>query len=544
MRRIAGIFSVLFGFFVLILAGCSGSKISEGTAGTPAEKEMVQVQSLEVVNAGNEEDLVYLDVTGAEASSFDETPDWAPEPDPMAPVDGDMLTRWSSNYHEGEQWIYFDLGKERVISNAIIRWERAHARDYKIQGSNDAKNWQDLYHEKNGQGGNMEADFPPVKARYIRILGLERANEDWGISIWEAEIYGPRSANPGAEVTKEQYLNKGENEDDKEAAKTLISKLAAKAVPVSENSFQKVVVYTSWMAEELAMPVSDLTLAYLKELGVDSVAIMVPAYQEDLDSKEIFTNDKEGGDTPTMESLEHAIQTCHSLGMRVMLKPHVDPRTNEARINIMASEEWFNSYEEFILKYARLAQEQNVEIFSIGTELEATTFETWAGRWNQVIDKVKEVYKGYLTYSANWTEYKEVPFWDKIDFIGIDAYFPLTEDNEPTLDDLKSAWGARADEIEKWMEEKGLTAKGVVLTEIGYPSADGANRQPWVAVTNIEDQQEQADCLEATFDVLTKRPWFKGYYIWQFFPQDRWSPLGFTVKGKKSEEVLRNWLKK
>ena len=59
----------------------------------------------------------------------------------------------------------------------------------------------------------------------------------------------------------------------------------------------------------------------------------------------------------------------------------------------------------------------------------------------------------------------------------------------------------------------------------------------------IEDQKEQADCLEAMFSVLTKRPWFKGYYIWQYFPQDRWSPLGFTVKGKESEEVIKKWLK-
>jgi len=45
------------------------------------------------------------------------------------------------------------------------------------------------------------------------------------------------------------------------------------------------------------------------------------------------------------------------------------------------------------------------------------------------------------------------------------------------------------------------------------------------------------------FTVLSKRPWFKGYYIWQYFPQERWSPLGFTVKGKKAEEVIKNWLK-
>ena len=113
--------------------------------------------------------------------------------------------------------------------------------------------------------------------------------------------------------------------------------------------------------------------------------------------------------------------------------------------------------------------------------------------------------------------------------------------NEASLQDLIDSWEGIADEIEEWRQEKGLTDKGVVLTEIGYPSADGANRQPWVAISETEDQQEQADCLEAVFTVLHKRSWFKGYYVWQYFPQERWSPLGFTVDGKRAEEVIRKW---
>jgi len=157
---------------------------------------------------------------------------------------------------------------------------------------------------------------------------------------------------------------------------------------------------------------------------------------------------------------------------------------------------------------------------------------------------VKENYSGILTYSANWTEYQEVPFWDKMDFIGIDAYFPLTGTNNPSSEELKAAWTREADKIEAWLNEKKLTGKGVIFTEVGYPSADGASRQPWVAITDITDEDEQANCLAAMFETLTLRPWFKGYYIWQYFPQDRWSPLGFTVKGKKAEEVIVEWMKR
>ena len=527
MRKV----SILFVFLLsigIVISGC-GKKEGASSAGT--------------VEVAEGEELMYLPIKAAEASSFDQTPDWAPEPNPMAPADGDMLTRWSSDYAEGEQWIYFDLGQESVVSDMIVRWERAHATDYKILVSNNAETWKEVAHVTGSTGGAVESAFSPVKARYVKVLGIKRVNDSWGISIWEVEIYGPGSHNPQATVTKKAYLSKGEDEAKKKEAEELVNKNSAKVISLSEKPFQKGIVYTSWMGDELAHPASDFTLVHVKQIGFDTVSIMVPAYQDDLDSVKIFTNDTTDGDTPTIEALTHAVKTCHKLGLRVMIKPHVDPRTDEARINIRPSEKWFDSFEEFTLRYARFAQEVGAELFSVGTELEATTFEAWTHRWNQVIEKVREVYKGTLTYSANWTEYKEVPFWDKVDLIGIDAYFPLTDKDNPTLEELKAGWEKVAAEIDQWLTQKNLTEKGVILTEIGYPSAQGANRQPWVAISNIEDQQAQADCLEATFSVLSTRPWYKGYYIWQYFPQERWSPLGFTVKDKKAEEVIKKWLK-
>lgn len=518
---------------VVLTSGCA-KKEPQGSLQVKEEKRLEKIDTSGHVG--------YLPVVGAEASSFDITPDWAPEPNPMAPVDGDMLTRWSSNYSEGEQWIYFDLGKNSVVSDVIIRWERAYAASYKILVSKDAEIWQEVYHVKNAEGGTIETMFPPLECRYIKILGLEKANADWGISMWEVEIYGPVSQNEQALITKEEYLARGGEEMKKKKAESLILEKTSSLIPVYQKSFQKGVVYTSWMADELALPASDITLAYLKEIGFDTVAIMVPAYQETLDSEEIFTNDVPGGDTPTIESLAHAVETCHKLGLRVHIKPHLDPRTDEARVNIRPSEKWFENYEKFILKYADFSQKNKVEIFSIGTELEATTFEAWAHRWDRIINGVRAIYSGVITYSANWTEYKEVPFWDKLDFVGIDAYFPLTGRKDPLLPDLIAAWESQANDMENWLKEKGLINKGIIFSEIGYPSADAANTQPWVSVTNVEDQEEQAECFTAVFETFMKRPWFKGYYIWQYFPQDRWSPLGFTVKGKKAEEVIKKWL--
>ncbi|MDD5633897.1 MAG: discoidin domain-containing protein [Candidatus Omnitrophica bacterium] len=507
------------------------------------EKQKEEQVKLDFVEVGEGENSVYLNVSAAEASSFDTTPDWAPEPNPMAVSDGNMLTRWSSDYSENQQWISFDLGVESVLSEVVIKWERAYASEYAILVSKDNVNWGEVYRDANAQGGATDAVFKPTKCQYVKILCVKKANEEWGISIWEVEMYGPQSYNPQATVTKEEYMSRGVDEAKKKEAEELIASMVSPVVPISEKPFQKGVVYTSWMADELSSPASDLMLTYVKESGFDTVAIMVPAYQDGTKSEVIYSNDKPNGDTPTEASVKHAIDVSHQIGMRVMVKPHVDPRTGEARVNILPSDPWFDSYRDFVLRYAKLAQDNNAEIFSIGTELEATTFDAWSARWDDIIGKVREVYKGTLTYSANWTEYKEVPFWDKLDLIGIDAYFPLSMNEKPTLEELVKAWSEKADEIEKWLIEKNLTEKGVIFTEVGYPSSEGAAKQPWAAISNIESQEEQANCLEAMFQVLSTRPWFKGYYVWQYFPQDRWSPLGFTVKGKKAEEVIKKYTK-
>ncbi len=551
MRRNTGVFLGFLFMCFLAVSGCGGAKGTDSAKDAktvPAQvsqpaRQTAKEADIKTVQVAADDTLAYIKAVAAEASSFDQTPDWAPDPNPMNAYDGDMLTRWSSDYHEGPQWIYFDLGKESVVSNVIIRWERAYATDYKILASNDGESWKEVYHETAGNGGSDDISFAPVKCRYIKMLGLGRVNEDWGISVWETEIYGPGSHNPHAVKTKEEYLGAADDTNKRKEADEALEAIAQEPVALSVNPFQKGLVYTSWMGEEFLSPASDITLVYLKNAGYDSIAIMVPAYQDSIESKVVFTNDTSDGDTPTDEALKHVIASCRKIGLRVMVKPHVDPRTNEARINIMPSEEWFDSFEAFTLRYARLAAETGAEMFCIGTELEATTFEAWTHRWERLIDKVREVYKGTLTYAANWTEYKEVPFWNKLDFVGIDAYFPLSGSEDPSQEDLISAWERIADEIGAWRESMKLTDKGVVLTEIGYPSARGAAIQPWAAISATEDQKAQAESLNAVFTVLSKRPWFQGYYVWQYFPQERWSPLGFTVKGKQAEGIMTKWLK-
>lgn len=492
------------------------------------------------------EKLVYLKAENAVASGFDESPDWAPKPDPLAVIDGAMDTRWASGYKDGE-WIYLDFGKKKTVSRVVVKWEQAYATMFEVLVSNDAVNWNRVALRENQAGGTAEIDFPPVNARYIKLLGISRVNAEWGISIWEFEPFGPQNKNPGDLPIEEVFKPKKEKtemEKRLEEIKLAPGEIAPSPGVLTLTEFQRGINYTSWNTDELATDVSDYSLIYLSQLGVGHIALMTVWYQDDAGSNAIFPEaDKSVSD----ESVAHAINIIHALGMKVMLKPHVDLLDEEARVNILPSDEWFASYKRFILHYARLAEKYNVEILCIGTELSNTTLITWKEKWLDIIASIKECYKGKLTYAANWDEYETVSFWPEMDFIGMDAYFPLTNMDNPPKEELIKGWGKHADVIEQWLIANKLD-KPVIFTEIGYDTIEGSNKQPWRILPTLaeykESQEEQANCLESLFLVLTKRSWFKGFYWWNYFPRPDIGPLGYTLRGKLGEKILKEWYDK
>ncbi|RYE13671.1 MAG: discoidin domain-containing protein, partial [Sphingobacteriales bacterium] len=103
-------------------------------------------------------------------------------------TDGRTDTRWASLQNDRE-WIYIDLQKEETITGVGITWEEAYARGFRIEVSNDAKNWNEVYSTNEGNGGVQKIMFDEVKARYVRMAGVLRAS-GWGYSIWEFEVYG------------------------------------------------------------------------------------------------------------------------------------------------------------------------------------------------------------------------------------------------------------------------------------------------------------------------------------------------------------------
>ncbi len=300
------------------------------------------------------------------------------------------------------------------------------------------------------------------------------------------------------------------------------------------------VSFTAWSDEALTSSDAYQSLINARCIGSDWVAICVWEFQDNISSTVIEPDYDLYSVRP--DSAAQAIDWCHALGMKVMLKPMVDLRNDPDhwRGQIQPSAEWFASYSDFINSWAVVAESQNVELFCVGCELSAT--ENWSVRWRDVIQSVSALYSGELVYAANHDAYQNVSWWDALDHIGIDAYFPLTGKTDPTLAELQTAWNGRADSIEAWLDST-WPGREVVFTEVGYQSVDGANMTPWWRdpVTYPLDPAEQEDCYEALLSVCEQRDWWLGAFWWNWETDpNAGGPLdwNFTPQGKPAEDVL------
>lgn len=309
--------------------------------------------------------------------------------------------------------------------------------------------------------------------------------------------------------------------------------------------YQRGMSFSAWSNDAFSTSESDESLTLLSETNTEWVAINFAWAQSNTTSHDIQVDPIR---TPTTAAVRHAITTAHSLGFKVMLKPMVDTLEEEQtqgyptvwRGEIQPSEEWFESYSNFINFFAEFAEENDVELFSVGCELKATTVEK--EQWEQVIAEVRERYSGLIVYAADWTNYKNIEWWDSVDYVGIDAYFWLSFKNDPTLQELKNSWTNYADEIEAWLSS---TNKPVIFTEIGYRSGDGTNRAPsnyWSDMT--VDLREQEDCYEAAFQALWNRSWFYGFYWWTWIhdpDKGGYDDSSHTPQNKPAQDVVTNW---
>ena len=134
---------------------------------------------------------------------------------PASAVDGKLYTRWASAALWGEkkgldkQWFQVDLGRPRHFDRIVIHWAMGYGINYRILASTNAKKWTKIFHETDGHGGVEKIDFKPIKARYVRLVGIQGARAISTYSIYEFEIYNsPKDPDPvGTRITNNLMCN-------------------------------------------------------------------------------------------------------------------------------------------------------------------------------------------------------------------------------------------------------------------------------------------------------------------------------------------------
>ena len=319
-------------------------------------------------------------------------------------------------------------------------------------------------------------------------------------------------------------------------------------------------------------PDHDEWVSVLKDVGMNTVSVTVYARQGIWSSDNIWWDEKD-------EAVVSEIRTAKEEGMKVVLIPRVtlDHYFEENRflwhgMTMPASDtlltNWFKWYTVFVDKWAQVAEEEDVDVMAIGSELrmlsatmpvtampdleayylspekqqeyisdrmhysdqippedlwvrgkttnyktlenyledEVATKSQWANivactaaddplkainerrafilqKWYALIDKVRGSYSGKLTYAANFDNYHNVKFWDKLDMIGINAYFKLREfattiDQDSLSSELESSWNQVFADIAEFRLAQALE-QSVLFTELGYIYRENCTIMPW-----------------------------------------------------------------
>ncbi|MGB6268374.1 MAG: glycoside hydrolase TIM-barrel-like domain-containing protein [Olleya sp.] len=292
--------------------------------------------------------------------------------------------------------------------------------------------------------------------------------------------------------------------------------------------------------------ISQKNIVPLKNINANYASVMPFASIKDLAHPEVQYNEEGQWFGETKKGVKQYVSVLKNNKIKSMLKPQIWVWKGEftGYIEMKSEADWLTletSYSKFILDFAQVAEESKIEIFCIGTELEKFVAHR-PEYWSNLITKIRAIYKGKLTYAANWNEYDKTPFWNQLDFIGIDAYFPVSDSKTPTVDECLKGWEKHKQGIESFSKKY---SKSIIFTEFGYRSVDFSGKAPWTVDTieNKVNLTAQINTTKALFKTFWSQEWFAGGFIWKWFiDHDKVGGVDnnrFTPQNKPVEKIIK-----
>ncbi|MCA0756076.1 1,4-beta-xylanase [Paenibacillus sp. N4] len=285
-------------------------------------------------------------------------------------------------------------------------------------------------------------------------------------------------------------------------------------------------------------PEADRSMELMAErLNVNWTAITLGALQDHAQATQIKFRE---APTVTDEEVYAAIRKAKELGLSVCLKPVVNcaDGTWRAHINFFDIDvpcepkwsEWFASYTEFILHYARIAEETGCEMLCIGCEMVQT--DRRESEWRSLIAEVRRVYSGIVTYNCDKYQEDQVKWWDAVDVISSSGYYPV------------GTWEEQLDRIEQVTLRHG---KPFFFMEAGCPSREGSQHLPndW-GLQGAPSEEAQRLFYEDMFGACEKRGWVGGFMLWDWPAKLYEESMAsgnddYCMFGKQAERTVREF---
>lgn len=273
----------------------------------------------------------------------------------------------------------------------------------------------------------------------------------------------------------------------------------------------------------------------IENTNANTIAL-VPNVLQDTPHSEVVNYTSEA--TFSDEELKETIDYIHSRGLKVFLKPTVNCLNGTWRAFISFFEEdvppepkwsnWFKSYTECQVHFAKLAEECKVEFFSPGCEMVMSDHRE--AEWRQVIAAIRSVYSGLITYNCDKYQEHNVTWWDCVDIISSSGYYPIND------------WENQLDRIEKVVKKYN---KPFMFAEIGCMSTSGSSMHPndWT-FQGERDDKEQADWYNTMFEHCKDRGFIDGICIWDWPAKlcccgDKdYLEKGYNIHEKPAEKIV------
>lgn len=303
-------------------------------------------------------------------------------------------------------------------------------------------------------------------------------------------------------------------------------------------------IYNGYISKQ-----AEASLDRLISLGSNSITIVPYSYMRNPNKPTPFPIPENAG-SENDASVIHTIHHAQAKGLKVLLKPQVWVGRNSwpGDIAMESEKDWekfFDNYYRWIRHYALMAAMYNVEALCLGVEFSKATLQH-PDEWRKIIAEIRKIYKGPITYSANWgEEFEQLAFWDAVDYIGISCYYPLTKNESPSNKELIKGFEKNLSKLAKIAKK---SDKPVLLTEIGFRSINA----PWLQPHDYPGEQDASEqgqdrCYKIVFGCIQDKSWCNGMFWWKWpttFDRSSATDKRFIPYNKAAEKTVKKWYSK